>query len=244
MYYGRTIQINMKQKSRSGRPPRKGDMSARVSRGISATNAPRRFIQSCFLSSANVVTSGSTTYGASNGQLVGPGATATDAAFALQFSLSDLPQASSFATIFDAYKIEKVELRFIPDANELPSASNLGSATTATAKGEFMNTAIDFDDSNAPSSLAQILEYETFQVSPPYREHKVVLRPRVAREIFDGVVTTAYEQPDKEVWLDIAQTGIPHYGVKGYIQSAGTSNNIQNVWRIYATYHVSCKQVR
>lgn len=237
--------MNVKKKSKSNRrSPRKGDVGARISRGISATNAARRFVQTCFLSTANVIISGSTTYGASNGQLVGPGATATDASFALQFSLSDLPQASSFATIFDAYRIDKVELRFIPDADELPSASSLGAASTAVAKGEFLNTAIDFDDSTAPSSLAQILEYETFMVSPPYREQKVVLKPRVAREIFDGVITTAYEQPESEIWLDIAQTGIPHYGVKGYIQSAGASANIQNVWRLYATYHVSCKQVR
>jgi hypothetical protein len=202
-------------------------------------------VQSYCPSTTNFSVGGSGSYAVTNnlGYFIGPGGTATDAFFSLQFSLSDLPQASSWSALYDAYRIKAARLRMMPEANVLPLASNLGAATTAVAKAQNLHTAFDYDDAVVPTSLNQIMEYESFEVTRSTDDLDRDLSPRVATAVYDGV-STGYSQPGGPIWLDMAKQDIPHYGIKGAIVSSGTTQNIQNIWNVYVTLVIELKQIR
>lgn len=136
----------------------------------------------------------------------------------LIFRLADLPNYTEFTALFDQYKIDKVEVNFVPNisqnsANDIP----------------IVYTVVDFDDGNTPANLDVLRQYETAILhADPRRPFKRTLVPRVATAAYSGGFSGYANQTS---WIDVASASVEHYGVK-----AGASAASQTI-----TLFVECK---
>ena len=163
-------------------------------------------------------------------------------AISMGFVANDLPQWTTFAALFDQYKITCVVLKFWPAASQATyNTSNPPAVQT------FFANAIDYDDVNAPAGLNYILQYENAKKWPCLtsrtKPYKVVIRPHLAMSAFiaSGSVASAYNTGSR--WLDCAQNTVLHFGFKGWLEAQASANARTN-FRVEATYYVSFKNVR
>jgi len=168
---------------------------------------------------------------------------------AFTFSLNDIPNVSEFISLFDQYLITGVmfQIKMItnPDALYIPSQS------TNAALGFYPTIwyAPDHDDS-ATLTLAQIKEFDKarHKVLYPNRETNIMLRPTTLQQVYRTAATTGYACNFKRSWLDMAQTDIPHYGLKfvidfeGLTMPATTDQRFQ--FKINAKFYFKCKNAR
>lgn len=165
----------------------------------------------------------------------------TNAAGVLSFSMSSLPSASEFTALFDQYKIMKVKLDFIPfgDTVNLPVSTMSGSSSLVSPGGPLI-TAVDYDDANAPAQASDLLQYQYSKVTPVPRRHKMTLRPKFATEVYRSGVSTGYGA--RSGWLDCANSDIPHYGVK-YWMNAPSNSSTSFSYQVWAEMTIACKGV-
>lgn len=185
-------------------------------------------------------------YDPNEGILFGPdpASTAGDGFFSIKFLLSDLPQASTLGSLFDAYRINRVVISFTPMLGAYTGINGVSAASTGTFD-EPLYTVLDRDDISVPTSLSQLEEYESLKMTPSYRKHKRVFTPAIAAEVYKASgVTNGYSQKYKQ-WIDIASNDTDHYGIKGCIQGPSTAGNARRAaWMVRAKLYFQCKQVR
>lgn len=164
----------------------------------------------------------------------------TNAAGALTFALSSLPNASEFTSLFDSYKIMKVKLDWIPfgDTVNLPM-NTMGGSSSLMSPGGPLITAIDYDDANTPGTASDLLQYQASKVTPVPRRLKMSLRPKHATEVFSGI-GSGYGP--RTGWLDCGYSSIPHYGVKYYL-NAPSASSASFTYQVWAEVTIACKGV-
>ena len=190
---------------------------------------------------ANVTLSAGATYFAAAGLLSGPGATLVDGAVSVVTSLDDLSNRAEYAALYDAFRINKVEYHYEPVGDVQPNADDLNAATTVVAAPEFLESVIDLDDANLPTTTGEMLEYESYHYTRPSASHVIRYVPKVSYEVFDGV-TASFSEADKPIFIDCAQQTTPHYGHKLFIESFGTTSNVQNQWRVWGRMNITFKR--
>jgi len=196
-----------------------------------------RQIASTFGVESGISNVGGGTTGA--GQIVQGGATA--APFALAFQLSDLSQSSTFASMFDQYRMEKVKVHFKARSNAVAvfnTASPNGAVPTAYI-------VVDRDDASPLASIQNAMEYDNVQAFNGEEDCTVELVPSVTPAVFASGAFSAYTTvPSDGVWLDIANTSVPCYGVKGVIGGLTVSTTSSWVWDVIAEYVISFRKTR
>jgi hypothetical protein len=165
-------------------------------------------------------------------------ATASNAGNAIAFAplLSSLPGVTDFTTLYDQYMIKKVVFKLIPRGSEVPFA-------TTTNLGFNIHSALDYDDSNVPTGPNDLLQYQSYKMTPAHRILTRVWTPRTNAGVINNSGTLVAAQPKAYQWLDIAQTNIPHFGLKMYIDATNTSSQVMPFDAVI-TYYVSFKGVR
>lgn len=165
----------------------------------------------------------------------------TNAAGAMTFSMAGLPNATEFTALFDQYKIMKVKLDFIPfgDTVNLPISTMTGT-TALTSPGGPLITAIDYDDNLIPGAASDLLQYQASKVTPVPKRLKMSLRPKFATEVYRSGIATGYGA--RSGWLDCANSDIPHYGVK-YWMNAPSASSSSFSYQVWAEVTIACKGV-
>ncbi len=185
------------------------------------------------------VQSGLTGVGGSSSaaQLVQNGSTTVNVA--IGFQLSDLPQVSTLSAFFDQYRLDKVLLRF-KSRNNAVFIANTASPNGGVPTGYAVR---DLDDASALSVTSDYLQYESCETFNGEDDFVICLTPACTPAVFSGGAFSGYsvKQP---MWLDIANTSIPHYGVKIGIGPLTVSTTQSWVWDVTAEYIVSFKNVR
>jgi len=151
--------------------------------------------------------------------------------FSTQFS--DLPSASTWSSLFDRYCIHGAKVEFRPYSNQ--------SWTGVTSIGT-LHTAIDFDDATAPATIAAVERYGTYAGctgNQPLVRH---FKPRVATAVYRTGVSSGYAESATDVWLDMATTDIPHYGVKYALET--TSTSAMFTYQVFVTLDVEVAGLR
>lgn len=160
----------------------------------------------------------------------------------ISFCLADLNQATTFSSLFDRYRIDKVKLRF---SSRNPAASPFNVASPNNTVPQFY-VAVDRDDSTAPASTAALTEYDNAIVVPGTCSFDIDLIPSVVSTIANASSTatsSVIRRSDVE-WLDIAATTIPHFGVKFGVTALAVSTSSNWYFDIEAWYYVSFKNTR
>lgn len=159
------------------------------------------------------------------------------------FQFNDMSQQSSYAGIFDVYRIEKVHLRIKP-LNMNPSVFNLTAGTNNSVPQLYV--VIDRDDANAVGSISALSEYDTCAVVPGDTAVDIKLVPSIVGALSNnaGTYLTADVKRSDDVWVDMAQNTVAFFGVKfGITPNFATSTNVW-IWQIEAKYTVSFKHSR
>jgi hypothetical protein len=153
---------------------------------------------------------------------------------ATNFTLSQVANQANFTALFDQYKVDYLEFTFRPQAN----ATTL---VTTSLVPRFI-TAIDYDDSNTPSSLVALEEYmsaQTHMVDTFTRR----FRPKILTMIWDGTNPAAGGSTPAP-WIDCAQNLIPHYGIKYGIEAGSVAQTAFQTWHVDHYVGLTFRNVR
>jgi len=136
------------------------------------------------------------------------------------FAFGNLPDYTTYAAIFDQYKIEKVEMWLIPRNPNYPSGASVNRG--------LLFSVIDYDDQNvAGYTAATFEERDSLVVSPPSLGHYRSLTPHLAVAAYrsTGPGFTGYANMQDQ-WVDSAYPDVLHYGVKVGMSTADAAADV------------------
>lgn len=149
-----------------------------------------------------------------------------DVPFAMEFNLAQIPSFTDFTNIADRYKITKVDVKILYNANAIAGSAALGSYPSMLP---IVNWITDHDD-NAVQTAVSLREKMGIK-SRTCGDGKFVLFSVVPKPSNVLAPGTVYAVPTKPQWINSSYTTVPHYGIKGYFQNWSLQN---------ATTAVSC----
>lgn len=134
-----------------------------------------------------------------------------------------IPDYTDFTSLFDQYQIRGVEL-------ELYWSKNIAGESTAAYSTPMLWSVIDYDDA-ANMTLTQLQQYPLVRTTnmgeDGGRALRQSFRPVPRLQVPDGTGGTGYAPVlDGNVWLDVANASVGHYGVKIYLDTFGRSSNV------------------
>jgi hypothetical protein len=145
------------------------------------------------------------------------GSTTGETDGAVTVTLASFPDYTDFTNLFDTYRILQAVVEFNP----------LFLDTTATTNYPPLATVIDYDDGNS-TAYAQLEEYDSFMITQTGQYFQRVFTPRIALAAYSGTFTS-YSQPKAGTWIDVASTGVVHYGLKYALPICGAANSVWSV---------------
>lgn len=141
------------------------------------------------------------------------------------FTAGDIPDYTGLSGVFDQYRLDRVDLRLVPNITE--------SLSSAPVSGKIYSV-IDFDDSNALTSISQASEYSNCMVWEPTDPIQVSFVPHFAYGAYGSSVFGSFAN-SKPSWIDAASGTVEHYGVKLAITPTTTAVT----YTVQLRYHVS-----
>lgn len=189
-------------------------------------------------------------YSTSNSVLISNSAGVTETSFSTYFTLADLPNVSEFANLYDQYKLKCVVVQ-IKMINTPEQYWGLGQVSQANPTNFYPTLwySVDHDD-NAVATIAQLKEFSRskHKVLRPNREINIKIIPTTLQQLYLSAVSTGYACNYTRPWVDMAQTNIPHYGLKMAIDYEGLTTAAANTnvfqFKINAKYYFVCKNAR
>lgn len=153
--------------------------------------------------------------------------------FALAWNLAGLPDFTDFSSLYDQYKIRKVKVQFMPRGNSSDSVT--GNAISS------LFTVLDFDDSNPPTSVEQLLQYDTLKVCRSTQQQTRLVVPKFNKGIINTVAGGLIGKNPSTGYIDLANSSVAHYGIKGAL-TVSTAGTI--VYDVVTTFYLAMKHVR
>lgn len=151
------------------------------------------------------------------------------------FNLAQLPGLTDFTSLFDRYMITHIQLKFYLKQDP-------GAQAAASSIYPKLYTIKDYDDSNSPSNIDELRQHSKCRISVLHPDRPVVVnvKPSVLAQAYRGPTTVTYS-PKWRQWIDMAQTDVPHYGIKLGIDDF-TNTNYQML--VEGKMWFCCKDVR
>jgi hypothetical protein len=180
---------------------------------------------------------------------------------AIYFTLNDLPQVTTFTSLFDQYRIDQVEISFIPMAEITMTPQSVFTAAgtfnqpanPATQAAGLYGTVVDFDDAAALANISAYMEYSNWQPGQvaSLKTHTRKFRPHVAYNVYGAGAFGAFGNQTTP-WVDCSSPAVQHYGVKFYADKqfnsgaadGSTAQVYPQTWRIIGKYWLSFRNVR
>jgi len=161
-----------------------------------------------------------------------------DSLSTVQFTLGDIPGAAQLANVFDEYKIDKVDLTFVPDAN-----SNNTISGNKPMERSILYTAFDPNDSSAASTLNELIQYQNCSQTPYLEKYRRTVYPHMAVNSADeeGTVTISSIGGN---WARTSDTSVLWYGLKIGASANGNAADTEQTWKIHAKFYLSFKNIK
>jgi len=141
------------------------------------------------------------------------------------FAAADIGDFTGLSGVFDQYRLDRVDLRFVPNITETLSSAPLSGKVYSV---------IDFDDSNALTSASQASEYSNCMVWEPVDPIQISLVPHFAYGAYGTSLFSSFAN-SKPNWIDAASGNVEHYGVKLAITPTTTAVT----YTVQLRYHIS-----
>jgi len=155
---------------------------------------------------------------------------------AYSFNLNSLPNVTELSNLFDQYRINAISFTMIPNV----TGNDMNPVSTYYEMPN-VHSVIDFDDDAAPAAVTELMQYPSYRRTRGTQIHTRYFKPCIAQTIYKTGATTGTSQR-RAWWLDLADTTVPHFGLKIYIDVTNAATNIK--YRIYVKYYLQCKGVR
>jgi len=138
---------------------------------------------------------------------------------AIAFQLSNFPQSTYYATVFDQYRIREVNVKFVPTATSV--------LTPVMGSGSYLLTVLDYDDASTPTNMNSLVAYSSLKITPPGVIDERTLRPRIAMAAYGSSGTfTSSANIDPLVWVDAGSATVQYYGLKYGLSSSPAVESI------------------
>lgn len=157
------------------------------------------------------------------------------AGLAKAFALNNVVNVSDFQNLFDQYKIIKVVCYFKLQTNP-DAVAPLNSTTGVTAANFYPKLwYIQNDDDLTALNLDQIKQRQGVkcQVLEPNKMISFVIKPRILIQTYSSSISTGYA-PKYGMLIDMANPGVPHYGMKCVFEADYTP--VTNAFRMRVDY--------
>jgi len=156
------------------------------------------------------------------------------------FQIDEIKALSEFSTMFDLYRIKYVEVIYTPsfNVNDWPT-------TGGGNVRPFLWVSFDPDDALAATSSA-IKERGDCKLYDAFRRHRWIVKPKPLTRLVSAGGTTFRGGPYNG-WIDMADTNVPHYGLKILVQivsTAASTSVVPFTWSVQKRYHFDCKGIR
>ncbi len=190
-------------------------------------------------STLNVQTGLSNVGGVTAAQLVLNSSTAVY--FALALTLADFPQISTLGALFDQYRVEK--LLFTMRARN--NAVFIAGVSSPNGGVPYGYVVVDYDDSSAPASMSELQQYNNCRTFTGEEDVAIEIVPALTPAVFSTGAFSGYEvSPSNAHWIDLANTSVPFYGIKGGVGNLTLSTTSSWTWDISVEAIISFRQTR
>jgi len=135
---------------------------------------------------------------------------------AKSWTTADIFQFSSFAAVFDQYRIDDIEVWLEP--------SGIGLTVGYTGNVKIFSV-VDYDDANVPSSVSALQQYTNCTSARLTDGHYHPFKPHIAVAVYNG--SFAGFANKKADWIDVASTSVQHYGFKFGIDVTNNSSDVK-----------------
>lgn len=159
-----------------------------------------------------------------------------DKFFSYTFRIDGLPNVSEFTSVFDQYKITAVKLHFVPrwTTSELYT-------TGVTLQMPNLVTAFDGSDAVIPTSVDNVLEYDSCRIHGPLNKMITrVIYPSAATPVFRSGASSAYGRYGG--WVDCAYPDVQFFGFRAALLGVPTVNTFHV--DVYATYYLEFRNTK
>lgn len=161
-----------------------------------------------------------------------------DVPFGLEFHLNDLQQWQELTAIADKYQIKRADIIL----QTMTNVSNQGATLPV-----FVEYVHDYDDS-APADALELCAKMGLKNKGFNSRGQLKIRtwPKVAQQIYQSAVATAYAIPKGGIYLNSTYNSVPHYGLKGIIRNMllGPSTSAVNAVTFDVKLTVTCKDLQ
>lgn len=141
----------------------------------------------------------------------------------INFSLVDVPSSTEFTSLFDQYRIDRIEIEWYPEYTELTDAALVSNAVNTQ-----FNTAID-PVGFTPTSVADVLQYKTLYTTSITKVHKRSLSPKY---LVDGVIPV-------NMFVSTSSPSLNWYGVAFGIPPTGVAMTFRSRAKFYLSMLLS-----
>jgi len=155
------------------------------------------------------------------------------AAHAIGVTLDSCRNAASLKNLYDFYKIDWVQIEWVPHFGTSVQNGNPNSG--------LVHSCVDYDDA-AISDIGVLQSFSTYQLHQGHNRFKVRFQPRVSNAVYRGSTTT-FGYTNNAGWVDAAYGDVLHYGWKVVIETDQNASNI-NQYTAFVTCKISCKGIR
>lgn len=169
-----------------------------------------------------------------------------DTRLAFAFRLSDIHNFSSWTTLFDQFRINKVVCKFTPVNATVVNrpyddTTNPGASVSETPR---LVMCKDRDDEAAPIDFNSLQSRQGSKTIQATKSYTWVFKPTRLVPVYRTATTSGYMlDPNTKAYLDVANgANVPHYGMKCVLEATSPSNAFQ--YKIERTYYVSFKNRR
>lgn len=168
----------------------------------------------------------------------------SESAFVITFD--NLINKDDFTTLYDRYRIDYVQIRaqLVNNPNAISVLNTAGGNATASNFYPKLWWCPDYDD-GVQETLDELKQRAKTKciVLQPNKIYKFGFKPAILAQTYRTAVSTGYTPMWKQ-WVDMAQTNVPHYGIKYVIDAL----NIDPVGEFKVIFdfkvYFTCKDVR
>lgn len=150
---------------------------------------------------------------------------------AINFSLIDLPNYTEFTALYDMYKINAVKITFLPQMTENISASSVNNPLASTR----FFSAIDYNDSTAPTTIDEVRQYQNAKMTPILKVHtRYIYKPKI---LDSGSFTLT-------PWISTTSPSNNYFGLKYGIEQMQSTVSTAMEYKIECKFYLSFRNVK
>jgi len=160
----------------------------------------------------------------------------------ISFSLDQIAQSASYSKLFEYYRIDKVicEFRYKTSGNYANSSLSGNPINEINPTLIFKVDHNDIDLDTVPVLMKSTKTKEK-QLTNNQPNFSIQIKPAVLTELYKTSLTSAYA-PKWDLWLNMDDLGVPHYGLKININMPTPISGVDyGELRLYSKIYFSCK---